>query len=260
MNPRLSREGLNQLYGNLYKTVYYDDKRRHKEFQYQDYFKKLKHLKKDGPGKLLDFGCNTGVFLKIAQDNCWDVMGIELSYQASQIAKKRLGNDRIITGAIDELKNLDIQFDIISFLNVLEHLPDPNLYIKIASRKLSPGGLLFIVVPNYDSIRRILIGENWSLILLEHINYFTRDSVAYLASNNGLILKQGGPIDYEIFNRGFFEKIKKMFRKNEGSSYSFSYGRDALIKLAFLALITDFAGLAINRGDFIYYVMAKKSL
>lgn len=171
-----------------------------------------------------------------------------------------MGNDRIITGAIDELKNLDIQFDIISFLNVLEHLPDPNLYIKIASRKLSPGGLLFIVVPNYDSIRRILIGENWSLILLEHINYFTRDSVAYLASNNGLILKQGGPIDYEIFNRGFFEKIKKMFRKNEGSSYSFSYGRDALIKLAFLALITDFAGLAINRGDFIYYVMAKKSL
>ena len=42
--------------------------------------------------KLLDFGCGTGDFLKVAKKNGWNVFGIEPNEQARNIANKKTNN------------------------------------------------------------------------------------------------------------------------------------------------------------------------
>jgi SAM-dependent methyltransferase len=44
-----------------------------------------------GPGKILDIGCATGLFLSGMQDRGWECLGIELNEQAATYARERMG-------------------------------------------------------------------------------------------------------------------------------------------------------------------------
>ncbi len=97
-------------------------------------------------GRLLDVGTGSGFFLVAAQKKGWEVKGIEPSKQSVEKAQRQYGLD-VFKGTLREY-NGNGQFDVITFINVLEHSAEPWKEIERARSLLKPEGLIFIRFPN----------------------------------------------------------------------------------------------------------------
>lgn len=125
-----------------------------------------------GPGRILDIGCATGLFLSGMKERGWEVLGIELNEQAAAYARERMGLD-IITGNFLETDLPNHYFDVISLWDVLEHLPDPLPVLKKISKIIRPGGLLVLNLPNPESWEAKRFGPLWiGWDLPRHLNLF----------------------------------------------------------------------------------------
>jgi 2-polyprenyl-3-methyl-5-hydroxy-6-metoxy-1,4-benzoquinol methylase len=112
--------------------------------------RRLKSIEKASKkGRLLDVGCATGAFLRLAQNNGWEIRGTEYSPYAAKFAGDLLKAD-IYCGHLMDVRYEDSFFDVVTFWHVLEHLHDPMRYLQEVHRILKPSGLLVIAVPNVN--------------------------------------------------------------------------------------------------------------
>ena len=138
-------------------------------------------------GRLLDVGCASGVFLSLAAEAGWEATGVEPSETLSQQAADALAGRGAIYGTILEEASLPpAHYDAVTLWDVLEHVPDPLAMLRQCSALLKPGGLLFLNVPDLDSLQARLLGRRWPLLLAEHLNYFNRPSLRRCAAAAGL--------------------------------------------------------------------------
>ena len=107
-----------------------------------------------GPGRLLDVGCATGVFLALVRDAGWEPYGVDISAYAAMHARERLALTNIVEGTLVEARFPDGFFDAITLLDVFEHLPEPLVELQEIRRVLKQGGLLIINTPNEESLLR----------------------------------------------------------------------------------------------------------
>ncbi len=145
-------------------------------------------------GQVLDVGCSTGAFLFQLQQRfpgAYQPAGIEVSLAALDHAR-----DRGLEVISDSLLTHDFgprRFDAITFWAVLEHLPGPAAFVRRAMEILQPGGTVFALVPNLQSLAVRLLGARYRYILNQHVNYFTADTLASLLTRQGLeIVETGG--------------------------------------------------------------------
>lgn len=101
-------------------------------------------------GALFDIGCGDGLFLRVARDSGWRVEGIEFSPEGAARAAARLGRP-VAVGDLEATAMLPGPFDVVTLWHVLEHLPQPRPMLAAAHRRLRPGGLLVVAVPNLDN-------------------------------------------------------------------------------------------------------------
>ena len=96
--------------------------------------------------------------------------------------KSLAGNESIfISNSLNEFKEINYKFDIVTFWHVLEHLENPKKLIQIIDEKLNNKGFVVIEVPNFDSLQRII--EKKNLIHFEcprHVSHFTKKSLLNL--------------------------------------------------------------------------------
>ncbi len=84
-------------------------------------------------------------------------------------------------GTLKDLVEEGRQFELITMFHLLEHLPDPLTFIRLARRLVADGGYLGIAVPNYDSYTvRHTTNAQW--LPPFHINWFTLRSLSHLLS------------------------------------------------------------------------------
>lgn len=141
----------------------------------------ISKLKK--PGKILEIGCSTGIMLSLLQREKWQVKGVELSVKAAEIANKR--GIQVLTQDFMKVK-ISEKFDVVILNHTLEHLENPAEVIKKINNLLSPGGLLYIDVPNFGGLSSKLMGKNWPMLLPnEHLWHFTEESLRILLQNLG---------------------------------------------------------------------------
>lgn len=144
-------------------------------FKYLEIIKKYKEN-----GKFLDIGCAFGFFLEIADKNGYDTYGVELSPYSSKIAKDKFGT-KIFNGQLEEAKFPNQYFDIISMIDLLEHISEPLNFMKEVKRILKSDGIIVIITPNTSSFSRKLLGsKNWFHYKLEHLFYFNKKSLSFL--------------------------------------------------------------------------------
>lgn len=103
-------------------------------------------IKKYRPTSLLEIGCGSGEFLSKVSPAIDYVMGIDINQSALRAA--RIKGLHVSSCAIEELEN---SFDMIVLFEVLEHLAEPGNVLKAIYKKLNPGGLLIVAVPNPES-------------------------------------------------------------------------------------------------------------
>jgi SAM-dependent methyltransferase len=115
------------------------------------------------PGEsLLDIGAGYGAFVLSCRRHGLDAIGFEIEPLEVDIARQRLrrlepGGDFAAVfrkGDAGQLPFANEAFDMVSLLNVLEHVPDYRAVLSEAVRVLRPGGRLFIVCPNYAAFRK----------------------------------------------------------------------------------------------------------
>jgi 2-polyprenyl-3-methyl-5-hydroxy-6-metoxy-1,4-benzoquinol methylase len=132
-------------------------------------------------GAVLDVGCSTGAFLFQLRSRFpgdYQILGADASGPALDYAASR----GVPVARGDFLKT-DLgrgEFDAVTFWAVLEHLAEPKAFLEKAWSTLKPGGLCFLLVPNLGSLAARLLGARYRYVYPQHLNYFTRATLAKL--------------------------------------------------------------------------------
>jgi SAM-dependent methyltransferase len=135
--------------------------------------------------RLLEVGCASGFFLKAAERAGWTVAGIELSEEAANFARSRLGLS-VVSQPAEVAPFPEGSFDAAAMFEVIEHLFDPRSVLTAVARALVPGGTLVISTPNFDAAARLVLGVDWAVLSpLEHVYYFREDSLRQLLEATG---------------------------------------------------------------------------
>ena len=131
----------------------------------------------DTPEKnVLDVGAGTGDFLKHCSNNNWDVLGVEPSLKARDIAHKK---GIYLKDNLYKIENTS--FDVITLWHVLEHVKDLKTYIKKLKALLKEDGCLVIAVPNYKSYDAKLYKEHWAAFdVPRHLWHFSQKAIQKL--------------------------------------------------------------------------------
>jgi SAM-dependent methyltransferase len=153
------------------------------------------------PGRVLDVGCASGLFLKLLAGAGWTVEGIEPSetlYRRATTALVDVG--QVHCGTLEQADLPQASFDAITVWDVLEHVPDPVRFLTLCRSLLKPSGRLFLNVPNLDSKEARMFGKCWPMLLAEHLNYFNRNSLNICARKSGLEWLRFGqrPVSFSI--------------------------------------------------------------
>jgi len=100
-------------------------------------------------GAVLDVGCGSGNFLRCMKEAGFSAFGIEPSESGSVYGRQAHGVD-IYHGMIEDYLAVNgcRRFDVVTLLNVLEHLTDPAGTLSQLGQVLAPDGVLAIVVPD----------------------------------------------------------------------------------------------------------------
>jgi len=186
-NPFPREEDLVNFYSKLQDEEYSQEA----EGRAKNFKSILKRLKKFSiPGnRLLDIGAASGIFLNLARDEAYDIYGIEPSISLVNEAKDKY-NISLFCGTLDNYPD-DKKFSIITLLDIIEHLAEPEPFIKQVVSHLEKKGILVLVTPDISSFTARIAGKKWWHFRIAHINFFNKKSLHTLMKINGLeIIKQ----------------------------------------------------------------------
>ncbi len=148
--------------------------------------------------KLLDIGCGTGDFLKVAKDNQWTVFGIEPNGHARAIANKKTNNAVFDSAHLETLAPRS--FDVITLWHVLEHLPNLEAHIARFESLLKPNGRLVIAVPNYKSFDAHYYKQFWAAFdVPRHLWHFSQTAIAKLVHQSNLTVQETVPMIFDAY-------------------------------------------------------------
>ena len=126
-----------------------------------------------GEGRLLDVGTSIGLFLRLALDRGWQAVGNEFGERARQVASERFGLE-VTDAPLDAMGVEPESFDVVTLNSVLEHVNEPRRMLAQIRGLLKPGGALFVIVPNVDSLAcRILHERAATFDGRNHLIYFS---------------------------------------------------------------------------------------
>lgn len=112
------------------------------------------------PGRLLDVGPGTGIFLYIASNEFgWQPSGVDICTQSAIKAKEEFDID-LEVGNFDTYPWPSQSFDAITMLDMLEHTTDPSASLLRAFELLKPGGVLYVAVPNQHCLLTAIL-DRW---------------------------------------------------------------------------------------------------
>lgn len=140
--------------------------------------KRLEVLKPDdGWRRALDIGCGDGLFLDRLADYADSVEGVEID--PSIVSEYARGRYPIHLGPLASMPSPAASYDLITMLDVLEHLEDPVQELARCRSLLVPDGTLLITVPALRSLWTRHDTTN------RHFTRYTRRSLARVLRESG---------------------------------------------------------------------------
>lgn len=125
--------------------------------------------------RLLDFGSGKGLFLAVANEAGWEVLGIETARERAEFACEKYQVE-VKQEFYSEGKIAENSYDLITLNHVLEHLPAPiQLISRLIQSNLQPSGILYIEVPRADSWQAKIAGADWMhWDIPKHLTHWTQ--------------------------------------------------------------------------------------
>jgi SAM-dependent methyltransferase len=151
-------------------------------------------------GTILDYGCGTGMFLSVCQQDGWKCFGMEPDADARALAKEQnlqqvFGDKADLSQAAPAQK-----FNAITLWHVLEHVTDMSETLAFFKSRLTADGVLMIAVPNYTSYDAKFYGRFWAAYdVPRHLYHFSISSISPLLQNAGFKLVDAKPMKFDSF-------------------------------------------------------------
>lgn len=137
-------------------------------------------------GNVLDVGC--GPVDRIPKQ--FTPFGIEIEEATAAVADEKMrarGGWAVHAPALDGLRKFDDGFfNGVIMRSYLEHESQPREVLETCFRKLAPGGAVYVKVPNFGTLNRVVRGPEWcGFRYPDHLNLFTIPSMRRLAESVG---------------------------------------------------------------------------
>lgn len=148
----------------------------------------LKKLPECAQGtSLLDVGAGSGILVEEAQKAGCRARGIEPCHWLCQQAVQRGLN--MVEGVLPH-PGIEELVDVVTLIDVVEHVEDPVGLLRQAASLLAPGGVLLVVTPDVSSVAARLMGRRWWHYRIAHIGYFNRKTLRTALACAGLNVRR----------------------------------------------------------------------
>lgn len=133
----------------------------------------------------LDVGCGGGKFVRHLRSAGYQAYGLEPNQALFE--HFLAGDPCFVRGTLESLGRAPVPqtFDRITALDVLEHVADPMAFLEQLRARLSPGGHLFLSLPDAGSLPARLLGKHWHFYHAYHLSYFSQKTLTDLVRRLG---------------------------------------------------------------------------
>ncbi len=170
-----------------------------------------------GGKRVLDVGCGGGILSDAMARKGSDVLGIDLSSKALKVAElhaleagtRSVEYREIAAEALAE--ELPGRFDVVTCMEMLEHVPDPASVVSACASLVKPGGWLFFSTINRNpkSFLFAIVGAEHVLRLLpkgthEYAKFIRPSELARSCREAGLTLEASRGMEYNPLTRRYW--------------------------------------------------------
>jgi SAM-dependent methyltransferase len=132
---------------------------------------------------LLDIGAASGILLETATKMGFQAEGVEPSHHLAKRAQDAGLNVHL---GIFPHPDITGPYDVITLVDVIEHVPTPIQLLRDIASHLKPDGIGVLTTPDVQSLIARLLGPRWWHFRVAHIGYFTEQTLTRALSEAGL--------------------------------------------------------------------------
>ena len=151
--------------GGAEHAVFYQDTGQHTSRSARLLESLQSHIQLPEVGRLLDIGCGSGEMLhsfsRLAP--LWSLVGTESNVRHRAVVESICGVEALYTCMPDQVPG---EFDLITMVHVLEHIPKPREVLAKLRHKLKTNGYVIIAVPDSPN-------DPTDLVIVDHCSHFT---------------------------------------------------------------------------------------
>lgn len=213
LNPQINHESQHELIN--------EDRRESglRELRVDNFKNLVNQIKNSAPENarsLLDVGCAHGWFLEAASTD-FDVQGLEPDKHIFELTSKQ--NYSVRNGYFPDAVGQDEKFDVITFNDVFEHIPDIRDILHACNKRLNQKGLLVLNLPSSEGVFYRLskwfckLGFSgfferlWQKDLPSpHLHYFNKSNLTKFLKQNGFEIVKSGSMPAIKFS-GLYSRI-----------------------------------------------------
>ncbi len=187
----ISSEELKKTYTeNYFKGEEYVDYIRDKEILQSNFQIRLKNILKRREVKeisnALEIGCAYGFFSEVLHKNFSNIkyVGYDVVPEAIDYGKNILHQNVVCENYLNS--KTEEKYSDVFMWDVIEHLPNPDVFIEKISKETKRGSRLYITTGDIDRIVPKIQKARWRMIHPpSHLHYFSRKTLGLLLEKNG---------------------------------------------------------------------------
>jgi SAM-dependent methyltransferase len=145
----------------------------------------LENVRRHVPGgRLLDIGAASGILVAEAQQMGFRAEGVEPSRWLQRKAVER--GLPVHLGTFPN-PSCEGPFDVITLVDVIEHVTAPRCLLRAARSALAPHGIVAVVTPDVRSLAARIMRWHWWHFRVAHVGYFDRRTLERAARRSGFV-------------------------------------------------------------------------
>jgi SAM-dependent methyltransferase len=173
----------------------------------------------------------------------WDAVGVESSEFAARYAAEQTGCS-VHSGTLQEAAFAKESFDVVTLMDVIEHVAEPRALMSEIHRILRPGGVLFVTTPNFGSFFVRLYGlKAYGVWPDQHVVYFQPSTISRLLQKVGFATVIAGSKDF------YADNLNRLLRRDQAQPSQIKNAFGARSPLSGVRNLVNWMFMHVRLGD-----------